>query len=305
LQLCFGDEGISSILIEMLPFAVVVGQNLFGAFYSLLSRRLSVKLPYAQLQVAAVLFTITFLLAAPLAIWYGDISTAALTQWWPYLLVGGGTTALNMATNLLIFRYMDAAMGTLLTTTNVVMAVLSAMYVLGERMGVHEVVGGLLALLAVVYALSVHVSRRERRNWTLGILVTIVSALLFSVAAVVEKFLLGEMSVSSYVVWGWGMQWLFAVGFSLLGARHFKEVLARRNLSLLATAGLMRSGMGMLFVGSIVVLKSLCLAVVLAGLRPLFVAFLGAWFLGERKFLARKIVASILAGIGVAIMFWN
>ncbi len=289
----------------MLPIAVVLGQNISGAFYSLLSRRLAVKLPHAQFQVSAVLSTISYSVGLSVALAIGGIHFIDLTSWWPYVLVGGVAMGINGAALLFVFRYMDAAMGSLLTTVNVVIAVLAAMYALGERMGMQEVAGAAVALAAVVYALSVHVNKRERRNWTLGILFTLVSALCFAVSSVVEKFLLGEMNVASYLTWGWGAQWLVAITLgALLGGHRFKEVLARRNLVLVAVAGLTRSGMGVLFVASLVMLKSLCVAVVLSGLRPLFVAFLGAWFLGERKFMARKVVASIVAAIGVAIMFW-
>jgi drug/metabolite transporter (DMT)-like permease len=91
----------------------------------------------------------------------------------------------------------------------------------------------------------------------------------------------------------------------LLGAKQFKKVLRRDNVSLLAAAGLTRATMGILFVFSLVLLRSLCVAVILAGLRPLFVSFLGAWVLRERRFLARKVIASIAAAAGVAIMFWK
>lgn len=288
----------------MLPAVVVLGQNLFGAFYSVLSRKLSVLMPHAQIQISAVLYTITMVVALPFAFWYGDPLVADLIRWWPYLLLGGLATALNGASIFFIFKYMDAAMGSLLMTTNVVMAVLAAMYVLGERMGLYEILGAAIVLLAVTYALSVHVNKRERRNWTYGILFTLASALLFSVAAVIEKFLLGEMEVSSYLVWGWGSQWLIGVALGLMfGWRQYKVVLSRRHLGLVATAGIIRGTMGLFFVFSLVMLKSLCIAVVLAGLRPLFVAFLGAWLLGERKFFVRKVVASLVAGAGVAIMF--
>jgi len=289
----------------MLPFAVVFGQNLFGAFYALLSRRLSIALPHAQLHVSAVLYTVAVAAVWPFAWYFGDVSVADLVRLWPYILLCGLATALNGAIGLLIFRYMDAAMGSLLMTTNVVAAVLAAMYVLGERMGIQELAGAVIVLCAVCYALSVHVSRRERRNWTLGILLTLGSAVLFSISVILEKFLLGEMSIASYVTWGWGSQWLMAVLLGLLfGWRRYGEVFSRRHALLVWGAGLTRAGMGLLFVISIVTLKSLCMAVVLAGLRPLFVSFLGAWLLKERKFLMRKVVASIAAAIGVAIMFW-
>ena len=289
----------------MLPFVVVLGQNLSGAFYSILSRRLAVKMPHAQMQVAAVLFVITFVVAAPAAMLYGGVHLASLLEWWPYLLLAGFTTSLSVSLLLLTFRHLDAAMGTLLTTLHIVLGVVGGMYVLGERMGMQEIIGGTIVLAAVGYALSVHVSKKERRNWTQGIMYAVASSLCFAVGVVIEKFLLGEMTVSSYVVWGLGTQCLVGVSFGLLlGWRHFKDVLKLRNTALLLSAGLVRSVMAVSFVISLIVLKSLCLAVILAGIRPLFVAFLGAWFLNEKRFMGRKIVASVVAAIGIAIMFW-
>jgi|GEM_PF-2087972 len=289
----------------MLPFVAVLGQDLCGAFYSLLSRRLSVRLARAQLQLAAVMLTFTFALGLPFALLHGGVEVSALARWWPCFLLGGVASALSVTVNLLVFRYLDAAMGTLLGTTYIVLSIASAMYVLGERLGLRQIIGALIALAAVAYALSVHVNRRERRNWTLGMLVTLVGAVLFSVAVVVEKFLLVKVGVSSYVAWGWGAQWLCAtVLATLVGGHHFGQIFAKRNRSLVIGAGCTRTAMALLFVSTLVIFKSLCVAVVLAGLRPLFVAFLGAWFLHERKFLARKIMASVAAAIGVAIMFW-
>lgn len=289
----------------MLAIAAVLSQNVFGAFYSLLARRLSVAMPHAQLQISAVLGTIAVMTVWPLAWYFGDVSVADLTRLWPYIMLGGIVTALNGATALLVFRYMDAAMGSLLMTTHVVMAVLAAMYVLGERLGLQEVMGAAVVMCAVSYALSVHVSRRERRNWTLGILCTVLGAVFFSISAIVEKFLLGEMSIASYLTWGWGAHWVVAVVLGLcFGWRRYGEVFAKRHILLVWGAGLTRTMMGLMFVFSIVALKSLCMAVILAGLRPLFVSFLGAWLLKERKFLARKVAASVCAALGVAIMFW-
>ncbi|MBX6333802.1 DMT family transporter [Candidatus Saccharibacteria bacterium] len=289
----------------MLAAAVVLSQNIFGAFYALLSRRLAVILPRAQLQVSAVLYIISALITLPFVWYFGDVSVADLKQYWPYFLIAGGFTALNGAVALLIFRFMDAAMGTLLMTIHTVMAVVAAMYVLNERMGPQELLGAAITLGAVVYALSVHVGRRERRNWTLGILFTLLGAMLFSISVTTEKYLLGEVGIASYLAWGWAAQCLCALVLSFcFGARQYRKVFARQHVFLLWSAGLTRSLMGLFFALSIVTLKSLCIAVVLAGLRPLFVSFLGAWLLRERKFLHRKVIASITAAIGVAIMFW-
>lgn len=289
----------------MLPFVVVLGQNVAGAFYSLLSRRLAVSLPHAQMQVASVLFVITFLIATPIALAYGGVHFTALMTYWPLLLFAGFTASLSVSLLLMTFRHMDAAMGTLLTTMHIVLAVIGGMYVLGESMGMQQLIGAGLVISAVTYALSVHVSKRERRNWGRGIMFAIGSAICFAVGAVIEKYLLDRMSIPSYVVWGLGTQCVVGVGFGvLLGWRHFRDVLRPKHVFLLLGAGIVRTAMGIFFVFSLVMLKSLCIAIVLAGLRPLFVAFLGAWLLKERKFLLRKVVASIIAAIGIAVMFW-
>lgn len=289
----------------MLTAAVVLSQNIFGAIFVLLSRRLSLALPHAQLQVSAVLYGIAAFVVLPFVWHFGDVSFADFQRYWPFFLLVGAATALNSALALLVLRFMDAAMGALLMTTHIVAAVMAAIYVLGERMGPQELAGAAVALGAVAYALSVHVSRRERRSWTLGILFTLLGAVMFSISATTEKHLLGEVGVASYLAWGWVAQCLFAVVLSLcFGARQYRKVFARRHALLLWGAGLTRSLMGVFFALSIVTLKSLCIAVVLAGLRPLFVSFLGAWLLRERKFMRRKIVASVVAAVGVAVMLW-
>jgi len=287
----------------MLAAAFVLSQNIFGAFFTLLSRRLAVALPHAQLQVSAVLYGIAALIVLPFVWHFGDVTTADLGRYWPYFLLVGVATSLNAAFMLLIFRFMDAAMGALLMTTHILMTIFAAMYVLGERMGPQELIGAGIALAAVVYALSVHVSRRERRNWTLGIVFTLLGAVMFSASATTEKYLLDEVGVASYLAWSWTAQCLCAALLSLcFGVRQYRNVFTRQNIFLLWGAGLTRSLMALFFALSIVTLKNLCIAVVLAGLRPLFVSFLGAWLLRERTFLQRKVVASVIAAVGVTIM---
>lgn len=289
----------------MLPFAIVISQNIFGAFFSIFSRRIAVALPGAQFQIGAIIFTVMYGLSAPVAFLFGDVYLADLYRLWPQLLIGGVAIALNAATLLLVYRYMDAAMGTLLMTLNMVMSVLAAMLVLGEHMSLQQLIGAGVVFGAVTYALMAHVSKIERQKWTIGLLFALVNAVFFATGAVAEMYLIKHMSISSYIVWGWGWQWLAVVVLSLcFGRRHFRQALASGTMRLVVGTGLLRIGNGLMFLCSLVVFKSLCLAVILAGLRPLFVAFLGAWFLKERKFLGRKVVASVLAATGIAIMFW-
>ncbi len=288
----------------MLALVVVLSQSLFGAFYSITGRKLSVRLPNAQLQISAALFTMAYAVALPIGLQLGDVYWSDVVEWWPYFVLRGVLIAMSMAITLRIFRYVDAGLGTLLITLYIVAGVLGGMWLLGERMGLQQLIGSAIVLGAIFYVLSVHIGKRERHQWTIAIMLALAGAVCFGVSMVIEKLLLGDMSPGSYIVWGWGVEWIATLLLALtFGRKYIPQVFARRNLALLATAGVLRSGMGLLFVASLVMLKSLCIALVLSGLRSLFAALLGAWMLRERRFLRRKIIASICAAVGVALIF--
>jgi drug/metabolite transporter (DMT)-like permease len=269
-------------------------------------RHLAKTTPNAQYQVLAVVFACMYLLTLPVVLYLGDVYLAALTQYWPWLLAAGIALTLNPLCFYVALRHLDAAMATLLATTNILVAIFGAIWLLDERLLPQQFIGSAIVIGAIVYSMSVKLTKRERRKWLWGAGFTLLSGIFLAISMIIQKYLLGHMSGQSFVVWGWGIQTLLAVLLSLAIGRHmYKVVFRRRSLPHLAGAGLAKAGAAGGFVASLVIFRSLSLAIVLAGLRPLFVSILGWLMLGEHHFLRRKIIASLLAGAGVGLMFWH
>lgn len=288
----------------MLPITIVLAQNISGAFMAIGLRKLATIVPKAQFQVLAAIFVSMYILTLPVVLAMGNIQLPALPEHWLLLALAGLALALNPVCFYMGLRYMDAAMASLLATVNIIVAIIGAIWLLDERLAVQQVLGAVVVIGAIIYALSVKLTKKQRKHWTWGAGFTLLSGFFLAVSMVIQKYLLDYMSGESFIIWGWGIQTLLAVALGLaFGRQHFRQLLHRRALPHLIGTGLAKAGTAGGFVVSLVFFRSLSLAIVLAGLRPLFVSFLGALMLKEHEFLQRKIAASVIAGLGVAIMF--
>lgn len=288
----------------MLPVTLVLVQNIAGAFMAIGLRRLAKILPKAQFQVLAVVFVCMYALTLPVVLAMGNVSLAALTVYWPQLLVAGITLTLSPICLYMALRYMDVAMASLLSTINIIIAILGAVWLLDERLTAQQVLGAVIVVAAIIYALSVRLTKKQRKHWVWGAGFTFLSGLFLAITLLLEKYLLDFMSAESLVVWSWGIQTALAVLLGVLIRRHhFADIFHRRAWPHLLATGLSKAAAVGGFIASMVVFRSLSLTIVLAGLRPLFVSFLGALLLKEHEFLRRKIAASVIAALGVGVMF--
>jgi drug/metabolite transporter (DMT)-like permease len=288
----------------MLPITIVLAQNISGAFMAIGLRKLATIAPKAQFQVLAAMFVCMYLLTVPIVLTMGNVHLADLITHWPLLTAAGITLSLNPICFYMGLRYMDAAMASLLATVNIVVAIVGAVWILDERLTVAQVLGSLMVIGAIIYALSVKLTKKQRKHWTWGAGFTIASGIFLATSMILQKYLLGHMSGESFIVWGWGIQTLAAVLMGILfGRHHFRQVFHAKAVPHLIGAGLSKAGTAGGFVASLVFFRSLSVAIVLAGLRPLFVSFLGAALLKEHDFMRRKVAASVIAALGVGIMF--
>jgi drug/metabolite transporter (DMT)-like permease len=288
----------------MLPIAIVLAQNISGAFMAIGLRKLAKIIPKAQFQVLAAIFVCMYVLTLPIVMSMGNIYVADLLEHWALLLAAGISLALNPVCFYLGLRYMDAAMASLLATVNIIVAILGAVWLLDEQLAPQQIIGAAVVIGAIIYALSAKLNKKQRKHWTWGAGWTLASGVFLAISMIIQKYLLGHMSGESFIVWGWGIQTVVAIMLGLsFGRHHFKDVFHRKAVPHLIGAGLAKAGTAGGFVVSLMFFRSLSLAIVLAGLRPLFVSFLGALILKEHDFLRRKVTASVIAAMGVALMF--
>jgi drug/metabolite transporter (DMT)-like permease len=290
----------------MLPLAIVLTQNISGAFMAIGLRKLAKIVPQAQFQVLAAVFVCMYALTLPVVLSMGHVYPGDLLQHWFLLTIAGIALTLNPVCFYMGLRYMDAAMGSLLATINIIGAIMGAVWILDEHLAIQQVVGSVIVVGAIIYGLSVKLSKKQRKHWTWGAGFTLASGVFLAISMIIQKYLLGQISGESFIVWGWGIQTLLAVVLGVtFGRQHFKHVFHRKAVPHLLGAGLSKAGTAGGFVVSLVFFHSLSFAIVLAGLRPLFVSFLGALILKEHEFMRRKIEASLIAALGIGIMFWR
>jgi drug/metabolite transporter (DMT)-like permease len=287
------------------PLALILLQNIGAAAFAIVSRKAAPRLRHSYFQFTAIVLSVELLAGLLWAMVYGGVYLADLWRWLPFLAVGGAAFAITNALSFKVFQHVDAAIASLLSTFNIIAAIIISTLVIKEGLTAQTGLGGLMIVAASWVVLSAHVGRQQRHAWTLGLILSVAAALFFGLATVNEKYLLDNMGLSSYLVWGWGFQVLAAFAFSLCMSREgYGEIMRAKVFKLLGVAGIIRAISGLCFVLALVALDNLAVMSALSGLKIILAAFFGLLFLGEGQFAFRKIGASVLAAVGVAVMFW-
>jgi drug/metabolite transporter (DMT)-like permease len=287
--------------------AVMLLQNIFAAFFALLSRRITGKYPKAHFQVLAAIFLVLYAVGLGYVLMSGkQIVTANFAPyWWRY--VGGGLLfGIWTYFSYMVFTYVDAAIASLLATLNIVAVVISSSLLIHEGLSIRQVLGATILLLAMLVILSAHVSKPVRTQWAKGVGLSLLASSVYGFAIANEKWLLGRVGISTYVAFGFGLQFLPLLILSLLINRNEYLNLKKSDfLRSVSLAGLIRGLGGLLFIISLVKANNASLVSVLSGLKVVFTAILAAIILRERKMLGRKLLASLLAVLGIAVMLWK
>lgn len=281
-------------------------QNVFASAYALQSRQLARKYKSAHFQILAVTFVIMYLVF----ICYALINVSSISLITP--LQFGGTIVLTglyftvwTVLTFLVYRFVDAAIGTLLTTLNLIAVIVTASILLGESLTLLQGVGAVLLLGSIFIISSAHLSKIKQHNLVVAISLSLIASVFFGLAIANEKYLLDHMGAPTYLIFGVGAQvvplLLLAFLYKPREFRHFKQVKFRKNVIIM---GLTRAGAGLLFILSLVLANNASLIGVLSGLKIILTTILAAILLKEVMLMKRKIVASVIAFFGVGILLW-
>jgi drug/metabolite transporter (DMT)-like permease len=240
---------------------------------------------------------------------FSQVSFGSFQHFLPLFVAAGLCFGITNMLSFAVLQYVDAAIGTLLMTFNIISSVILATLVINEGLSVRQLVGGFVVVLSVYCVLSLRINGyRHKRLW-LGVLLSIIASLFFGIAMTSEKYLLNHVSLQTYLTFGWSFQFIGTLTIALCFGK-----LLQADLSLLKRtrfwrwallAGVLRVTGGILFVISLKLSNNLSLVSVFTGFRVLLAAIFAAYLLGEREYLARKYEAALLAVGGIAIMLWK
>lgn len=280
-------------------------QNLLAASFALVSRQIAKKVKGVHFQVVAVVFSVILVSGWAYGLWYG-IDINYLWSYLPLFITGGICFGLTNVGTYKALEYVDAGIATLFSTMNTVFAVIFATIVIHEGLSLQEIIGAFILFSAIWYVLALNINKNEKNQWMKALIISILAAILFAVAATIEKHLLGKMPLATYITFGWSFQALAAISCSILIKPKKWVVLFKSGaIGLTLSAGFIRALAGLLFIISLTLANNVSLIAVLSGVKVIFVVLLAALLLKERRYFNRKLEAAAIATIGIAVMLWH
>jgi uncharacterized membrane protein len=160
-------------------------------------------------------------------------------------------------------------------------------------------------LLSIVVIAFAKETKKRHKNLLIALLLSMPASICFGFAIAGEKHLLNQLGTPTYAFVGIGMQLLWLVILAMFYRRdqfkHFKDRIFRKRVMIM---GSVRAGAGLLFVLALVGANNASLIGVLSGLKIILTAILGAILLKEVMFIKRKLLAAVIASIGVGLLLW-
>lgn len=262
----------------------------------------------ASFVINACLYVFLYVVFLALSPWLGAIHMAKLHEYWWRFIVGGLAFALTNVFTYKTLVYFDAAVATIAGTLNAFFTIFFAAIVLGEVLTTLQIIGAIVLVLAISYSvLATRAMHKKigKNALKMGLLYATLAGITYAFADVNEKSLLQDMNIGTYVIFGVGGQLVMAVIIALIFQRKkFVLLLRPRVIGWSALGGTLRGLGGVCFILSEVKSNNVALVTVISSFKLIVVIFLGWWLLGERKYIARKLVSAGLAIAGLTVMFW-
>ncbi len=171
---------------------------------------------------------------------------------------------------------------------------------LSERMTLTQLSG---VTIVVSTAALVSVRKTTKRTFEVSTwsLLAILSSLIAAMALTFEKHLLGQMNVGTYMIIGWGFQTLAMVVLAT-GEWHTLKDFNKQGILKLSSLGLLRFLQGITFVIA-VSQADIGLLASIVSYKAVLIFIGGVLFLSERNHILIRLLGSILATIGLLLIF--
>lgn len=280
--------------------ALLLLNYVFGTAGYLLRRKLAKDFP-EHIPLMNSVFFICFLL--PVGIVFALILPHDLNVGWTnlwYLLAGSiiwpGLNLISFYAN----KHTDVGIFTVISNISPLFTLAIALPFLGESFGAVQFAGIILLIFSGLIAASTQMDRQTPAKLH-GIMLCFVSAIILGCAVAYERFMLSQVDLGAYVIYGWGAQIVWAT------------LMARKDLGKIPS--LFRKGSPtrnlLLAWGSTSVLKSVTFVSALkmstasvmsaaSNFMSVAVVIAAYFFLKERSHLTYKLIA---AGVGIVGLF--
>lgn len=290
---------------------LIVVQAFLVALATIATRHLArdKRTAHLGLAISAGWFIVLYVVGLALLPFFGDVSLSNFIEYLPRFALGGLAFATS---NILAYKmlvYLDAAVGTLLSTVNALFTIVAAAIILKEDLNSIQIIGSICLLISIVYgvlASRVKPNKKTHKNLINGALFAVGAGIFYAIAAVNEKSLLAHVSVGDYLAFGWAWQAALAIlGAILIAPKTIKKVLVPRLIFWMVCLGATRAVSGVCFIVALVRSNNVALVTVVSNFRLIIVVLLGVWLLHEHQKLRQKLIATTAATLSLSLLFWR
>ncbi len=275
---------------------------LLSTTFALVYRHFAQQHPGQALLSSALMYLLT---VTPCGIFWalysGNISFNFPVHLWFFLILGGIFFALANIIAFIANSQVDAAQFSLLSNFKLITTILISSLVLQERLTFQQFIGVALVLLATVMITAGKLKRKtlhfDRFTW-----LALLSAIFLGSGISNEKFLLDNLTFSTYLIVGWGFHTLAMIVIAGQHMSRAKALLTRKSSWQLIWLGLLRTFGGFALVYA---LKESDNSSLISGITSYKTALvvMGSYFLlKEKEHILIKIAGTILATTGLLLL---
>lgn len=205
-----------------------------------------------------------------------------------------------------LFRLLPASIVILLSLLNPLSVVLIASIFLGESLTLVQWFGASLVLSGVFTVVLIKKASRSNKKKlaiSTGLMIALFVAVVYGVALTLEKKLLDQIGMSTYVLYGWGAQLIASV---VIASFYYKQFHLPRNTNEFThalTYGLLLGFAGILYVATQVESNSASLTVISSSSKVAIGVVLSYFLLKEKEHVRIKLMGVLLSFIGMVVLF--
>ena len=275
---------------------------LLSTTFALVYRHFAQQHPGQALLSSALMYLLT---VTPFGIFWalysGDISFSFPVHLWFFLLLGGVFFALANIIAFIANSQVDAAQFSLLSNFKLITTILISSLVLQERLSFQQLIGVTLVLSAAVILISGKLTRKtvhfDRFTW-----LAVLSAIFMGSGISNEKFLLDNLTFSTYLIVGWGFHTLAMIVIAGKQMTRAKALLTRKSSWQLVGLGLLKTFGGFALVYALSESDNSSLISGITSYKTALVVMGSYFLLREKEHILIKIAGTILATTGLLLL---